>query len=151
MGIKKTRLLAFKSIYWISTNAEIKAHVNDSTCLEFQQAQPKERLSTMKFYADHKKLFTQICSLYIKTTFVLQTITTSYQQLRIQKCLSADNLLITHSHFIEYGLLKEIMSDVGSSFIQKNSKNSVKDTEHSRSIIIIILPPPKQWTGGSMH
>ena len=44
MGIKNTKLLACKSVYWVNINNDIENHIkNCSTCLEFQQTQPKEK------------------------------------------------------------------------------------------------------------
>ena len=42
MGIKKTRLLVCKSVYWVNINSNIENHCNIH--LEFQQMQPKEKL-----------------------------------------------------------------------------------------------------------
>ena len=45
MGIEKTKLLSFESVYWSSINADIKGYIKHSaTCLEFQQTQPKEKI-----------------------------------------------------------------------------------------------------------
>ena len=44
MGIEKTKLLVCKSVYWVNINNDIENYVtNFSTCLEFQQKQPKEK------------------------------------------------------------------------------------------------------------
>ena len=44
MAISKTKLLACKSVYWVNINNDIESLVkNCSTCLEFQQTQPKEK------------------------------------------------------------------------------------------------------------
>ena len=44
MGIEKTKLLVCRSIYWVNINNDIENYVkNCSTCLEFQQTQPKEK------------------------------------------------------------------------------------------------------------
>ena len=44
MGIEKTKLLVYESVYWMRMNADIENHIkNCSTCLEFQQTQPKEK------------------------------------------------------------------------------------------------------------
>ena len=43
MGIEKTKLLVFESIYWVNINNDTENYIkNCSTCLEFQQTQPKE-------------------------------------------------------------------------------------------------------------
>ena len=45
MGIEKTKLLACKSVYWIGMSIDIEDHIkNCSTCLNFQQTQPKEKV-----------------------------------------------------------------------------------------------------------
>ena len=45
MGIKKTKLLTCKSVYWVNINNNIDNHVkNCNMSLEFQQTQPKEKL-----------------------------------------------------------------------------------------------------------
>ena len=45
MGIKKTKLLTCKSVYWVDINTDIKKHIkNCNMCLEFQQTQPKEKI-----------------------------------------------------------------------------------------------------------
>ena len=45
MGIEKTNLLAHESVYWSSINADIEDYIkNCTTCLEFQQMQPKEKI-----------------------------------------------------------------------------------------------------------
>ena len=45
MGIEKTKLLMCKTVYWVNINNNIENHVkNCSTCLEFQQTQPKEKI-----------------------------------------------------------------------------------------------------------
>ena len=43
--IKKTKLLVCKSIYWVNINNDIENYIkNCSTCLQFQQTQPKEKI-----------------------------------------------------------------------------------------------------------
>ena len=45
MGIKETKPLVCKSVYWVNINSDIDNHVkNCNTCLEFQQMQPKENI-----------------------------------------------------------------------------------------------------------
>ena len=45
MGIEKTKLLAHESVYWPSINADIDDFIkNCTTCLHFQQMQPKEKI-----------------------------------------------------------------------------------------------------------
>ena len=43
MGMEKTELLKYKSIYWPGINSDIEKYIkNCSTCLEYQKMQPKE-------------------------------------------------------------------------------------------------------------
>ena len=45
MGIKKTRLLAHKLVYWMNMNADIKNTVKQyATCLNYQKTQPHWRM-----------------------------------------------------------------------------------------------------------
>ena len=49
MDIEKTRLITFKSIYWINMNAEIEdTGKNCPTCLDFQETQPKDKTISHK-------------------------------------------------------------------------------------------------------
>ena len=46
MGLEKTKLLAHDSVFWSNINADIKAYIKHcATCLEFQQMQPKEKIT----------------------------------------------------------------------------------------------------------
>ena len=46
MGIEKTKLLAHDSVFWSNINADIKSYIKQcATCLEFQQTQPKEKIT----------------------------------------------------------------------------------------------------------
>ena len=48
MGMEKMKLLVCKSIYWVNINNDVDNYVkNYSTCLVFQQTQPKEKPHTM--------------------------------------------------------------------------------------------------------
>ena len=45
MGVKKAKLLACKSVYGTYMNADIENHIrNCSTCLDFQQTLPEDKL-----------------------------------------------------------------------------------------------------------
>ena len=46
MGIEKTKLLAHESVFWHNINADIESYIKlCATCLEFQQMQPKEKIT----------------------------------------------------------------------------------------------------------
>ena len=45
MGIEKTKLLTYESVYWPSINVDIKKYIkNCAICFEFQQTRPKEKI-----------------------------------------------------------------------------------------------------------
>ena len=45
MGMmEKTKLLVHKSVYWVNINSDIENYKNCTTCLTFQQIQPKEKI-----------------------------------------------------------------------------------------------------------
>ena len=49
MDIKKIRLLARESIYWVNMNANIEKTVNTApTSLDFQSTQPKDKTMSSK-------------------------------------------------------------------------------------------------------
>ena len=46
MGIEKIKLLAHDSVFWSNINANIKGYIKHcATCLEFQQMQPKDKIT----------------------------------------------------------------------------------------------------------
>ena len=46
MAIEKTKLLAHDSVFWSNINANIKSYIKHcTTCLEYQQTQPKEKIT----------------------------------------------------------------------------------------------------------
>ena len=46
MGIEKTKLLAHDSVFWSNVNTDIETYIKHcATCLEFQQMQPKEKIT----------------------------------------------------------------------------------------------------------
>ena len=64
--------------------------------------------------------------------------------------LSEDDLVHTAMLiFVKYGILKKIISDVDMNFTFGTFKYFLQADEHPANIQIII-PPPKQWTGGCM-
>ena len=73
MGIEKTKLLACESIYWTNINDDIEKHIkNCSTCLDFQQTQPKEKIMHPKIPAKPWKIVGRdMFILHHKTLFVM--------------------------------------------------------------------------------
>ena len=45
IGIEKTKLLTWESVYWVDINTDIDKHIERcNMCLEFQQMQPKQKM-----------------------------------------------------------------------------------------------------------
>ena len=123
---------------------------NCSTYLDFQQTQLKE---IFIYHNNAGKLWEVIgvdmCNLNNKNYLCI--VDNHSKFLIVKKAdLSMDSLILPCKIiFLEYGLPEKIVSDVGCNFNQINSSNSAKNG-HRSSYIIIILPP-KQWTGRSMY
>ena len=56
MGIEKTKLLAHKSVYWSSINADIKRYIKQcATCIGFQQTcSQRKRSFTTTYPSGHR-------------------------------------------------------------------------------------------------
>ena len=53
-GNRKTKLLAWESVYWININDDIEKHIKSCiTCLTFQQTQPKDKIIQHDILANH--------------------------------------------------------------------------------------------------
>ena len=58
MGIEKTKLLARDSLFWSNINADIEGYIKHcATCLEFQQMQPKEKITHHDIPLRHGKMY----------------------------------------------------------------------------------------------
>ena len=126
MGIEKTKLLACKSIYWVNVNSDIENYIkNCTTCLAFQQMQPKEKiihhdipirpwdiLGADMFHINNKNY---LCIVDYHSKFLV---------VKKTKGLSADSLILAFKIvFSEYRIPKQIMSDAGGNFISEKFKN----------------------------
>ena len=97
------------------TKADIECVVKQFTmCLEYQQTQPKKKCYIMKYHDDHGK-------------YVVLCIAHYYSKLPIVKKVNslskADLVQMTKLIFAEHGLLKKIVSDVGSNFTAETFKD----------------------------
>ena len=64
--------------------------------------------------------------------------------------LSADSLILIFEIFSEHSLPKRILSDAGDNFVSETFSEFLEEPDH-RAGSVIIIPPPEQWTSGSMH
>ena len=120
MNIKKTKLLACKSVCWIGKNADIENYIKIcSTCLDFQQIQPKEKynhhdIPCKKWKVIGADMFTfdnknYLCIVDYHTKFLI---------VKKAEDMSPDSLILACKViFSEFGLPKKIMLDMGGNFI----------------------------------
>ena len=122
MGIEKTKLLAHECIFWHSINTNIEKYIKQyTTCLEFQQMQPKEKIIHHEVPlrpweavgADifHFNNINYLCVLDYNSKFPI-----------VQKLqgLSAEHLINAVSAiFAEYGIPRKLMSDAGTNFVSE--------------------------------
>ena len=125
MGIKKIKLLAWESIYWVNINNDIENHVkNSSTFLEFQQMQPKEK--TIQNDIPMKPwdvIGADMFQLNNKNYICLVDYHSTFPVIKRMNRLSADSLTAAVKViFVEYGIPGRIMSDAGSNFISEKLK-----------------------------
>ena len=71
MGIEKTKYIMCESIYWADINTNIEKHIkNCTTCLEFQQTQPREKIVHHDIPPGHGKYWALIFfNLIIRTIY----------------------------------------------------------------------------------
>ena len=129
MGIEKTKLLTCKFVCWVNRNDDIDKHIkNCTTCLTFQQKQPKDKIIHHNIPAKpwevigedmstpNNKYYLCIIDYHNKFPIIKKT-----------EDLTADSLILTCTViFAEYGLPKKIMSDSGSHLISEKFKTFCK-------------------------
>ena len=120
MGIEKNKLLAHESVFWHNINANIEAYIKAcATCLEFQQAQPKEKIMHNDILlrpwnvigADvfHFKNKHYLCIVDYNSKFPI---------IKRLEGLSADNLInVVKTVFTKYSIPHKLMSDMGTNFV----------------------------------
>ena len=123
MGIKKKKLLACKSIYWVNINNDIENYVkNYSTCLEFQQMQPREK--NIHFDIPMRPwnvIGADMFQFNNKNYLCIVDYHSKFPVVKRMDRLSADNLIAAVKViFVEYSLPQRVLSDVGGNFIQKS-------------------------------
>ena len=120
MGIEKSKLLACDSVFWSSINTVTKAYVKHcATCLEFQQTQPKEKIT----HHDIPLRLWEVVSadvFHLKNKHYLCIVdyNSKFPVIKRLEGRSADNLInVVKIIFTKYGIPRNIMSDVGTNFI----------------------------------
>ena len=116
----KTKLLARECIYWININDDIEKYIqNCSTCLNFQQTQPKERMIHHDIPAKPWEIIgTDMSTLHNKNYLCIVDYPSKFPVIKKMEDLSGENLILTCKNiFAEFQLPKKIMSDSGGNSI----------------------------------
>ena len=120
MGIEKTKLLMHESIYWANINTDIKKHIkNCTTCLEFQQIQPKEKILHHDIpLRTWEVLGADVFHFINKNYLCIVDYHSKFPLIKRLEGLSTENLIATAKViFAEYGIPCKLMSDTGTNFI----------------------------------
>ena len=120
MGIEKTKLLACDSVFWSNINANIKGYIKHcATCLEFQQMQPKEKITHHDILLRPWEVVgADIFHLKNKHYLCIVDYNSKFPVIKRLEGLSVKNLInMVKIIFAEYGIPPKIMSDVGTNFI----------------------------------
>ena len=120
MGIEKTKLLTHESVFWHNINADIESYIKFcATCLEFQQMQPKEKITHHDILLRPWKVVgADIFHFKNKHYLCIVDYNSTFPVVKRIEGLSADNLIkMVKTIFAEYGFPCKIMSDVGTNFV----------------------------------
>ena len=120
MGTEKTKLLTCESVYWADINTDIKKHVkNCTTCLEFQQMEPKEKIVHHVIpLRPWEVLGADIFQFNNKNYFCIVDYHSKFPVIKRLEGLSTENLIATAKViFAEYGIPHKLMPDAGTNFI----------------------------------
>ena len=111
-GIEKTKLLAPDSTYWANINNDIKKFIqNCTTCLTFQQTQPKEKIICHYIQVRPWDVISaDMFTLNNKQYLCIVDYHSKFLNIKKMEDLSADSLiLVCKIIFAEYGVPKIIM------------------------------------------
>ena len=120
MGIEKTKLLTYKSVYWPSINVDIEKYIiSCATCLECQQMQPKENIIHHDIpLRPWEVLGTDIFHFNNKNYLCIVDYHSKFPVAKRLEGLSAESLITTIKvKFTEYGIPHKLMSDAGTNFV----------------------------------
>ena len=114
-------------VYWVNINDDIERHIkNCTTCLTFHLTQLKAKIIHHDILAKLWEVIgTDMFTLNNKHYLCIVDYHIKFPITKKTEDLSANSLILTCKVIsAEYGLSKKIMSDLGTNFIQINSKHS---------------------------
>ena len=120
MGIEKTKLLGCESVHCSSINADIENYIKHyTTCLEFQQRQPKEKVIHHDIpLRPWEVIGADVFHFNNKNYLCIVDYHSKFPVIKRLERLSVESLVnkvkIT---FAEYGIPQKIMSDAGTNFV----------------------------------
>ena len=129
MDIEKMKLLACKCVYWNCMNADIEKYIkNCTTCIEFQQMQPRETIihhevplrpwEAVGADVFHFNNINYLCVVDYNSKFPI---------IRKLQGLLAEHLINAVSAiFIEHGIPQNLMSDTGTKFVPEKFRHFSK-------------------------
>ena len=138
LGFKKTGLLACETVYWVNVNCAVENTVKHcSTCLVFQQMQPKEK--TIPHELPDKPLEVTDVDMFSNHSIYLCLVDyhCKFPVIKRTESLSVDSLTLSCKFFSEYRLQKKIMSDGGDNFVSEIQRNLQKPKHRASSLVII--------------
>ena len=120
MGIEKMKLLAHESVFWHNFNANIEAYMKlCGTCLEFQQTQPKEKITHHNIpLRPWEVIGADVFHFKNKHYLCIVDYNSKFPVIKRLEALSADNLInVVKTIFAKYGIPHKLMLDVGTNFV----------------------------------
>ena len=148
MGIKKTKLLACESVYWVNINTDKEKHIKScNTCLKFQQKQPKEKIIHHGILLrPWEELGVDKIHLNNKNYLCIIDYYSKFPVIKGMDGLSAESLITrVKVIFVEYSIPCSLMSDTGTNFCFREIQKFLQKHQHWASRVLIVSPP-KQWT-----
>ena len=144
MGIEKTKLLVHELVYWVNINSDIENHIkNCTTCLEFQQMQPKEKIIHHEILLRPWEVLGIDIFQLNKKYLCIVDYHSKFPVIKRMEGLSAENLIVTMKViFTEYSILCRLMSHAGSNFVSEkfrgfcsslNIEQAVSSSYHHQS------------------
>ena len=119
MGIEKTKLLICESVYWVDINTDIEMHLKTcSTCLEFQQMQPKEKIVHHDIpLRSWEVLGVDICHFNNKNYLCIIDYHSKFPVIKRMKGLSTESNCNNKGDICR--IQNRLMSDAGTNFISE--------------------------------
>ena len=140
MGIEKTKLFAHDSVFWSNTNADIEAYIKQcATCLEFQQTQPKEKITHHHIpLRPWEVVSADVFHLKHKHYLCIVDYNRKFPVVKRLEGLSADNLInAVKIIFTKYGIPQKIMSDMGTNFVADSFQQFCKSINREQVILSV--------------